>query len=161
MAYQHPTAGAARESLGSATGLGGITADADEVNKLDGLSATKAQLDQSAVPSVVTATGDITLSSTQNRAWVTNENGTTSVRTVTLPAAAAGLEYTFLCRSTVQFIVKPNGADKIGIPTSGALGTSGLSIAATVAGNSVRLAAFVAGAWQPIGSAGTTGWATT
>ena len=162
MAYQYPTAGAAREALASDTSLGGVTADAAEVNKLDGYTGTQLQLQSRTVHNIVEATssGDVTLTSTQTGSWVFPTLASTVVMTVTLPAAAAGLEFTFFSGTTVQFIVKPAGTDLLPLGT-GVIQTTGLGIASILRNQSIRLVALATGRWFGVGGIATTGWAAT
>lgn len=110
--------------------------------------------------SVTATTADATLTSADHGTWRSNVGAGAAI-TLTLPAASVGLRHGFIVGATFALVAKPAGTDKIGLPNTGAPGTSGLGIQALIIGNLVELSCLVAGVWAPTQGNGSTTWATT
>lgn len=101
---------------------------------------------------VVVSTADVTLTAQQSGALLTNK-GDLGAQVVTLPAAAAGLNYCFFTYAAQQIAVDPATGDKIVVLTDAA----GDKITNATAGNSICLVAVDATDWVAVAINGT--WA--
>lgn len=90
------------------------------------------------------------------------ESGTTHTNTgaggtitLVLPAATAGLIFTFHVGAAQQLRIDPDGSETIGLPSTGVQGGAGKYLVADAVGEWVKLKCVIAGTWTPEGYAGT------
>lgn len=154
-----------------------VTADAAEINLIDGsIAGTVVASKAVAVDSNkdiasfrnVTLTGNLvgakkvveahtsgdTLAATESNSIHTNE-GASGAITIVLPAAVAGLEFTFCVMANQELRIDPNSTETIGLPSTGAQGAAGKYLSADAIGEWVRLTCVKAGQWFATGYAGT------
>ena len=147
--------------------LSGVTAAADELNLVDGLSAAgnataskvlvldanKAAL---GLRRKVTADDDGMAGITEaySGGVFTNE-GATGAAVFALGPAAVGVELTFVVMAAQELRIDPSGTETIALPSSGAQQAAGKYITADAVGEWVRLLCVKTGQWQVVGYAGT------
>jgi len=149
--------------------LAGVTAAADEVNLLDGLStlgngtASKVvTLDANkAVQGIrrkvtVDADGLAGINDAYSGGVITNE-GAEGAAVFALAAAAVGVELTFMVMAAQELRIDPAGTETIALPSTGAQGAAGKYLTADAVGEWVTLVCVKTGQWQVKGYFGT--WA--
>jgi hypothetical protein len=109
---------------------------------------------QSVTRPVEAHTANDTLTAAETGSTHTNAGATGTV-TLTLPAAVAGLEFTFHVQAAQQLRIDPNGTETIALPSSGAQGAAGKYLWADAVGEWVKLVCVEAGTWDVEGYNGT------
>lgn len=131
------------------TALEASTADGDVIEVLRG-----APRGDGATVTVEAHTGDDTLTVAESGSLHTN-TGAAGTITIALPAAVAGLEYSFAVGAAQQLRIDPNGSETISLPSTGVPGAAGKYLVADAIGETVVLACASAGSWRVMGYTGT------
>ena len=147
--------------------LSGVTASADELNLLDGLSVAGNATASKAVvldadkallglrrAVTVDADGMTGISEAYSGGVFTNE-GASGAAVFALGPAAVGVELTFMVMAAQELRIDPSGSETIALPSTGAHGAAGKYLSADAVGEWVRLLCVKAGQWQVAGYAGT------
>lgn len=156
-------------AVGDFNTLAGVTAAADELNLVDGLSVAG----NATASKVVVVDADKALLGLRRKVTVdddgmtgiteayaggvfTNE-GADGAAVFALGPAAVGVELTFMVMAAQELRIDPSGTQTIALPSSGAQGAAGAYLTADAVGEWVRLLCVKAGQWQVTGYHGT--WA--
>lgn len=81
--------------------------------------------------------------------------GASGAIVLALPAATAGLNYTFHVEAAQELRIDPNGSETIGLPSTGVQGAGGKYLTANAVGEWVKLVCVTAGDWTVEGYFGT------
>ena len=147
--------------------LAGVTAAADELNLVDGLSTAG----NATASKVLVVDADKTLLGVRRKVTVdadgmagitqaysggvfTNE-GATGAAVFALGAATVGVELTFMVMAAQELRIDPSGTETIALPSSGAQGGAGKYLSADAVGEWVTLLCVKTGQWQVKGYFGT------
>lgn len=84
-----------------------------------------------------------------------SNTGAEAAVTLVLPAAVAGLTYTFWVGAAQELRIDPNGTNTIALPSTGAQCDAGKYIVADAAGEFVVVKCITAGAWEVLAYRGT------
>ncbi len=147
--------------------LAGVTAAANELNLVDGLSvAGNATASKVLVPDAdkallglrrkvtVDADGMAGITEAYSGGVFTNE-GASGAAVFALGASAVGVELTFMVMAAQELRIDPSGTETIALPSTGAQGGAGKYLTANAVGEWVRLLCVKAGQWQVTGYLGT------
>lgn len=167
MAYQNPTAGAAREGGVSTAALdAGVLAASTAGRALMATgyfnaATASAKFAANSIASELLAartveahtTGD-TLTAAETNSVHTN-TGASGTITLVLPAATVGLSFIFIVGAAQELRIDPNTTQTISLPSTGIASAAGAYIVADAVGESVHLLCGIVGTWQVIGFTGT------
>ena len=154
------------------------TLSTDELNILDGVTATATELNyvDTSAPGTVTASKAMivgtlteiqgyrrvvtaaptgaTITSAHNTAVYTNL-GAGAAQVFGLPAAVVGLEFWFYVLAAQELRIDPSGSETMGLPSSGAQQAAGKYLSADAVGEYLHIMCVKAGQWETLEYRGT------
>lgn len=95
-----------------------------------------------------------TLTASESGTAHTNK-GAPGITTYILPAAVAGMRFTFSVGAAFELRIDPAGTEKVCLPSTGVPGVAGKYLGADAIGETVELRCFEAGVWGVVGYTGT------
>jgi hypothetical protein len=117
------------------------------------LRTAKSARNAQTVQAVVDNNG-ATLSAAQTGAVISNL-GASGAAVFALPAAVAGMNYTFIVEAAQELRIDPNGTETIALPSNGVQGAAGKYLTADAVGENVMLVCATAGTWDVLNYTGT------